>query len=150
MYNLEGRKVLLTGGATGIGRSIAARLAHEGCDIGLVDVNEEQANETAALVRRAGRESAVFAADVGDYGQARSTVDRFLNAFGGIDILINNAGIIHVSTIAETAVDDWRSVFKVNVDGVFHFCKAVAPHMIDRGQGRIINTASWFGKIGKP
>ncbi|MDA8250341.1 MAG: SDR family NAD(P)-dependent oxidoreductase [Rhodospirillales bacterium] len=150
MYNLVGKTVLLTGGATGIGRRIATRLAEEGCDIGLLDINEAQARETAELVTKAGGRAAVFVGDVGDYGQVAATVQRFRDTHGHIDILINNAGVIHVSTVADTALEDWRALFRVNLDGVFHCCKAVVPHMVDRGRGRIINTASWFGKIGKP
>ena len=94
MYGLEGRKVLLTGGATGIGRRIATRFAEEGCDVGIVDIAVEEAERTAALVRDAGRRSAVFRADVGDYDQVSAAVDGFLKEFGRIDVLANNAGVI--------------------------------------------------------
>ena len=115
MYNLVGKTVLLTGGATGIGRRIATRLAEEGCDIGLLDINEAQARETAELVTKAGGRAAVFVGDVGDYGQVAATVQRFRDTHGHIDILINNAGVIHVSTVADTALEDWRALFRSNL-----------------------------------
>jgi len=65
-------------------------------------------------------------------------------------VLANNAGIISVGLLEDITVEEWRNVFRVNVEGVFHCCKAVVPHLKARGAGRIINTASWFGKIGKP
>jgi NAD(P)-dependent dehydrogenase (short-subunit alcohol dehydrogenase family) len=150
MYKLDGKTVLLTGGATGIGRRIATRLAEEGCDVGIVDINTEEAQRTSAMVKKAGRRSAVFKADVGDFDQASAAVGSFLKEFGRIDVLANNAGVISIGRVEETSVDEWRRVFRVNVDGVFHFCKAVVPHLVAQKAGKIINTASWFGKIGKP
>jgi meso-butanediol dehydrogenase / (S,S)-butanediol dehydrogenase / diacetyl reductase len=150
MYRLDGKTVLLTGGATGIGRAIALRLAEEGCDLGIVDINLSEAERTARMVERAGRRAVTIAADVGDFDQASAAVAAFLQVFGKIDVLANNAGIITVGRVEDTPVEQWRRVFRVNVDGVFNFCKAVVPHMRERQSGRIVNTASWFGKIGKP
>lgn len=150
MYGLEGRTVFLTGGATGIGRRIATRFAEEGCDVGIVDVNIHDAERTAALVRETGRRGAVFQADVGDFEQVSAAVEAFLRAFGRIDVLANNAGVIAVGRVEETPVEEWRRVFRVNVDGVFHCCKLVVPYLVRQQSGKIINTASWFGKIGKP
>lgn len=150
MYNLNGKTAFVTGAATGIGRAIATRLAHEGADLALFDINEAQAQETAELVRAAGRRCEVVGGDVGDYAQVQRAVDAFIASFGAIDIAVHNAGIIRIGTVAETSIEDFREVFRVNVDGVFHGCKAVVPHMVKRGKGKIINTASWFGKIGKP
>ena len=150
MYRLDGKSVLLTGGATGIGRRIATRLAEEGCDVGIVDINMAEAERTSAMVQRAGRRAAIFNADVGDSDQASATVDAFLKVVGKIDVLANNAGIISVGRIEQTSIEEWRQVFRINLDGVFNYCKAVIPHMRERKTGKIINTASWFGKTGKP
>jgi NAD(P)-dependent dehydrogenase (short-subunit alcohol dehydrogenase family) len=149
MYKLDGKAALITGAASGIGRAIALRLAQEGCDVAIVDIDRQGAEETAALVKREGRRSSVSIADVGDFAQVTAAVDATLGALGKIDLLYNNAGVVRVGTIAETSLDDWRLCYRINVDGVFHGCKAVVPHMIERGFGRIVNTASWFGKIGK-
>jgi len=149
MYNLNGKIAFITGAATGIGRAIATRLAQEGADIAIMDINEAEAAKTAALVREAGRRAEVLRGDVGDYAQVQKAIGAFLKSFGAIDIAVNNAGILRIGTIAETSLEDFREVFRVNVDGVFHCCKAVVPHMVQRGAGKIINTASWLGKVGK-
>jgi acetoin reductase-like protein len=150
MYNLNGKVALVTGAATGIGRAIATRLAQEGADLAIMDINEAEAAKTAALVRETGRRAEVLRGDVGDYAQVKAAIGGFVKSFGAIDIAVNNAGIVRLGTIAETSPEDFREVFRVNVDGVFHCCKAVVPHMVQRGGGKIINTASWLGKVGKP
>ncbi len=149
MYGLQGRSVLLTGGATGIGRHIAVRLAKEGCDVGIVDINAAEAEQTADLVSKAGRRAVVHKADVGDFDQVTAAVESIRKAFGHIDVLANNAGVIALGKLEDTPVEEWRRVFNINVEGVFYFCKAVVPHMRARKAGKIVNTASWFGKIGK-
>lgn len=150
MYNLDGRSALVTGGAVGIGRRIATRLAEEGCDVAILDVDAAGAEETAATVAALGRRCLVLPTDVGDYEEVRGAIARVHEAFGKIDIVSNNAAIVTVGTVMDLDVDDWRRVFRINADGVLHVCKAVVPHMVARRFGRIINTASWFGKIGKP
>lgn len=150
MYALEGRKLLLTGGATGIGRRIATRLAEEGCDIGIVDINIPEAEATAQMVVKTGRRCTVYKANVADYDSAAAATGSFLKDHGKIDILANNAGIITLGKLEEVEVADWRRTFAVNVDGVFNMCKVAVPHLRAQKAGRIINTASWFGKAGKP
>lgn len=150
MYGLDGKAVLITGGAAGIGRSIALRLAHEGCDLGILDVDTTAAERTSAEVEHVGHRAEVFGADVGDADQVRRAVDAFVKAFGKIDMLANNAGVATVGRIEETPLEEWRRVFRINVDGTFNMCKAVIPHMRARKTGRIVNVASWLGKVGKP
>jgi meso-butanediol dehydrogenase / (S,S)-butanediol dehydrogenase / diacetyl reductase len=149
MYRLDGKTALVTGAALGIGRAIAVRLAQEGADLMLFDINEAQAERTARMVLGAGRRCVVVGGDVGDYAQVKGAVDDCVRRFGAIDIVVNNAGISPMATIAETSPEEFRNVFRVNVDGVFHGCKSVAPHMTARGSGKIINISSWFGKIGQ-
>lgn len=150
MYKLDGKVALITGAATGIGRRIATRLAEEGADIAIFDVNTAEAEKTAGMVRERGRRVEVAKVDVGDFEATDKAIAAVIKSFGQIDILVNNAGIIRLGTVIDTPVKEWREVFRVNVDGVFHCCKAALPHMLKRGNGKIINTASWFGKIGKP
>lgn len=150
MYGLEGRKLLLTGGATGIGRRIATRLAEEGCDIGIVDINTQEAETTAQMVVKAGRRCTVYKANVADYDSAAAAAEAFLRDHGRVDILANNAGIITLGKLEEVDIADWRRTFAVNVDGVFNMCKVLVPHLRALKAGRIINTASWYGKVGKP
>lgn len=150
MYNLKGKVALVTGAATGIGRAIATRLAQDGADIAILDVNEADAAETAALVRATGRRAEVLRGDVGEYAQVKAAIDSFLKSFGAIDIAVNNAGIVRFGPILEASLEDYGETFRINVGGVFHCCKAVAPHMVQRGAGKIVNTASWLGKAGRP
>ncbi len=149
MYKFDGKVALVTGAASGIGRAIAVRLAQEGCDVATVDIDLAGVQETAALVAKEGRKSYAAKVDVGEWEQVNSSVQDVLAKFSKIDFMYNNAGIISVGTIAETSIEDWKRCYRINADGVFYGCKAVVPHMEARGSGRIINTASWFGKIGK-
>ena len=149
MYRLDGKTALVTGAALGIGRAIAVRLAQEGADLMLFDINAAQAERTARMVLAAGRRCEVVRGDVGDYAQVKAAVDDCVRRFGAIDIVVNNAGISPMATIADISPEEFRNVFRVNVDGVFHGCKSVAPHMTARGSGKIINISSWFGKIGQ-
>jgi len=147
--SLEGKVALVTGAAAGIGRAIAVRLAQDGADLALFDINEEGAQRTAEMVRAEGRACKVARGDVGEYSQVRQAVDAFVESFGAIDVAVHNAGITRVGTVVETSVEDFHAVFRVNVDGVFYGCKAVVPHMLRQGSGKIINTSSWLGKVGK-
>jgi NAD(P)-dependent dehydrogenase (short-subunit alcohol dehydrogenase family) len=149
MHNLQGKIALVTGSAAGIGRAIAIRLAQDGADLALYDINEEEAQRTADMVRTTGRVCEVVRGDVGDYLQVQQAVDQFAKSFGAIDVAVHNAGITRVGTVVETSVEDFHAVFRVNVDGVFYGCKAVVPHMLRQGGGKIINTSSWLGKVGK-
>ncbi|HEV2160519.1 SDR family NAD(P)-dependent oxidoreductase [Bradyrhizobium sp.] len=149
MYGLEGRRVLITGGATGIGRKVAIRMAEEGCRVGIFDIDDVQVRQTLDQASRFGKEAMFYRADVGDAAALRDAYDRFRADLGDVDILINNAAINAIGRIGELTLDEWRAVFRVNVEGVFSLCSIVAPIMTARGSGRIINMASWFGKIGK-
>lgn len=148
MYNLDERNALVTGGAHGIGRAIALRLADEGCNVGLFDIDAEGAEATAADVRARGRKSVVFAGDVTRAASVKAGVQAIEGELGPTDILMNNAGILRIATILETPIEDLEQQFRINVQGVFHFCQAVVPGMVQRRRGRIINMASWLGKHG--
>ena len=108
MYNLNGKVALVTGAATGIGRAIATRLAQEGADLAIFDFNDEEAQNTANMVRAVGRRCEVVCGDVGDYPQVKLAVDGFIATLGAIDIAVHNAGIIHLGTVAETSIEDFR------------------------------------------
>lgn len=150
MYEFKGKVALVTGAGLGIGRAIAVRLAREGSPVAVLDVDRRGAEETAALVRAEGAESAVVTGDVSDRGDVERCVQETLRAFGAIHILVNNAGVGRVAALLDMKHAEWSLVFRINVDGVFHCCQVVAPRMVARRGGRIINIASWFGKVGKP
>jgi meso-butanediol dehydrogenase / (S,S)-butanediol dehydrogenase / diacetyl reductase len=147
MYGLEGKVALITGAGRGIGRAIARRLAREGCDIALSDLNAETAEEGAAEVRALGRRALAVASDVTKADQVDGLVGRTLGELGRIDVLVNNAGIQIVVPMLEMSEQQWDSLFDVNLKSYWLCARAVAPGMIARGQGgKIINAASRAGK----
>lgn len=148
MYGLEGRKAIVTGGAHGIGRGIAARLLAEGCDVGIIDLDPAAAEATATVLRRNGGAVATAGADVSSAEQVAAAVASLRATLGAIDILVNNAGLLKVGKLLETSEADWKAHFSVNVDGMFHMIRAVAPEMVERRKGAIVNIASWMGKSG--
>lgn len=150
MYNLDGRVALVTGGGIGIGRGIATRFADEGCDVAILDLDAEGARETVELVEARGRRALALTVDVADHDGVKAAVAQAEQAFGKIDIAVNNAAITAVGKVSEIDIDLWRKVFAINTDSVFNVSQAVLPGMMERRAGRIVNIASWFAKIGKP
>jgi NAD(P)-dependent dehydrogenase (short-subunit alcohol dehydrogenase family) len=146
----SGRKAIVTGAGFGIGRAIALRLAVEGCDIGIFDRSAGDAQETARLVREAGRRAEIATGDVSDRADVQAGMDGLVAALGAVEILVNNAGILRTGPFLETTPETWRAVLAVNLDGVFHCCQAILPHMIARQSGAIVNMSSWTGKKGVP
>jgi NAD(P)-dependent dehydrogenase (short-subunit alcohol dehydrogenase family) len=140
----------VTGAGTGIGRAIALRLARAGYDVAVNDVDPAGAARTAREIDRLGVRGLPLAADVGDRGAVRRMVTEALRRLGGLDLLINNAGVCRLGLLADFPEADWRATFRVNVDSVFFCCQAVLPDMARRGAGSIINVASWNGKAGMP
>ena len=144
--DLDGRRAVVTGGAQGIGRAIAERLLASGAAVTLWD---RDAEALAAARQALGVGGAVV--DVADPDSVeRAAADTIADA-GAIDVLVNNAGIAGPNaTTWEYPIDEWRRVIATDLDGVFHCCRAVVPHMIGRGYGRIVNVASIAGKEGNP
>jgi len=141
---LEGKGALITGGASGIGRAIAQRFAREGAQVLVADYSETGA-ETARAIDAAGGKAEFFQADVSDSAQVQRMVETGLKFCGSLDILCNAAGILYYGTILETSEETWARVLGVNLTGTFLSCRAVLPHMIERGKGSIINLASTTG-----
>lgn len=145
MYGLDGKVALITGAGRGIGRAIALRLAREGCNVALCDLNP--AEDTADEVRALGRRALFVQGDVTDEAQVSRIVEASIGGMGKIDIPVNNAGIQIVVPMLEMTQKQWDSLFDVNLKSYWLCAKAVAPHMIARGQGgKIINAASRAGK----
>lgn len=139
---LEGKVALITGGDSGIGRAVAIAYAREGADLALSWLSEtEDAASTAELVRDAGRDCLSIAGDIADPDHCRGIVEKVVEQFGRIDILVNNAA--HQSlfdSIEDIPDEEWRRTFAVNIDAIFHLTKAAVPHMAEGSA--IINTAS--------
>jgi 3-oxoacyl-[acyl-carrier protein] reductase len=144
--DLEGRHAVVTGGASGIGLAIAQRLADSGGRVTIWDI-DAKAGEKAA----AGLTGQFVAADVSQFDSVERAVTATLRHASAIDVFINNAGITGPNVkLWEYPLDGWRDVFRINLDGVFHCCRAVVPHMRARNYGRIVNIASVAGKDGNP
>jgi NAD(P)-dependent dehydrogenase (short-subunit alcohol dehydrogenase family) len=140
---LTGKRVLVTGGATGIGGAIAQTLAAEGAYVAVADLREPSA--TVAAIRAAGGEALALVADVSRPEQVRAMVREAIAGMGGLDGLVNNAGIysaIVPRPFEEIDLEEWRRVFEVNVFGVMSCCQAVVPHMRAQGGGSIVNIIS--------
>lgn len=146
----EGRTAIVTGGGLGIGRAISLRLAKEGADIGILDLSANDGEETASAVRALGRRAFVAVGNVSLKADVDRGIDALVAALGSVDILVNNAGILRMAPFLETTPEMWRSVLGVNLDGVYHGCQAVLPHMLRQKRGSIVNMSSWTGKKGVP
>lgn len=148
MYGLNGRKAIVTGGAHGIGRAIAARLVAEGCEVGIFDLDRAAAQAAADALSAEGGRVVVAAGDVSAREDVAAGIGALKAALGPIDILVNNAGICKVGKLLETSEAEWKATFGINVDGLFHVTRQVAPDMVERRSGTIVNIASWMGKSG--
>ncbi|HEY1237999.1 MAG TPA: SDR family NAD(P)-dependent oxidoreductase [Solirubrobacterales bacterium] len=137
---LEGKKALVTGGASGIGAAIARRLAAEGAEVTIGDLNLEGATQVAGEISGLSIEL-----DVTDLGSAQAAVD---SAGSPIDILVNNAGTDEFGFFAQTTPEQWKKVVDVNLYGVFNCTQAALPGMQEAGYGRIVNIASEAGRVG--
>ncbi len=146
--SLEGKIALVTGGARGIGKEIALVLAKEGANIALCDVNLEEAEKTVKEIQDLGRESLAFKADVTDLKQVQDIVDKILDKFKRLDILINNAGITRDGLILRMSEEDWDKVIAVNLKGCFICTKVASKVMLKQRSGKIVNLASIIGIIG--
>lgn len=148
MYGLQGRKAIVTGAAHGIGRSIAARLVAEGCEVGIFDLDLAAAQATAVALGKDGGKVVFANGDVSSKDDVVAGIGALKAALGPIDILVNNAGICKVGKLLETSEAEWKATFGINVDGMFHVTRQIAPDMVERRSGTIVNIASWMGKSG--
>jgi len=141
----DGRVALITGGARGIGRATAERFAAEEAQVAIADIDGDAAAKTA---REIGRGAIGLELDVADSGAVEEVVAQVIADCGGIDVLINNAGIVRDASLLKTADEAWDTVIDVNLSGVFLVGRAVAKHMVERKHGAIVNGASIVGVYG--
>jgi NAD(P)-dependent dehydrogenase (short-subunit alcohol dehydrogenase family) len=149
LFDLTGRKALVTGGAVGIGRGCALALAQAGADVAIVDVNRAAGEQTAEEIRGLGRQAQFAACDVTDREQIQAMVRQVVQAFGRLDIAVNNAGIGILGADEELPQEDWDKVLAVNLTGVFLCAQAEARQMIRQTpiEGKIINIGSMSATI---
>ena len=148
MGNSEHRVALVTGGAQGIGRSIALALANAGADIAIVDLNPDGVASAVAEVAATGRRAFGFTGDVSSLAFAQDAVAQTVAAAGALHVLVNNAGITRDGLILRMKSEDWDAVLRVNLTGSFNFCKAAVPVLIKQRWGRIVNISSVVGAMG--
>ena len=147
---LEGKVALVTGGSRGIGREVCLVLARNGADVGLLDIDAQQAEKTAGEVRALGRRSKAFRADVTSLEDTEKVVEQMIGEFERIDILVNNAGITRDNLVLRMTPKEWDDVMAVNLKGVFNFTTIVGQHMLRQRSGAIINLASVVALVGNP
>lgn len=145
---LKDKVSIVTGGARGIGRDIALLFAKEGSNIVLFDINQEQLAQTQKDIEALGRSALALAVDVTNSGQVEEAVNKSLDKFSKIDILINNAGINRDALLIRMSERDFDSVLNINLKGTFNCCKAVCKAMMKQKAGRIVNIASIIGLMG--
>jgi NAD(P)-dependent dehydrogenase (short-subunit alcohol dehydrogenase family) len=143
---LADRVAIVTGAGQGIGKATALALARAGAHVGVVDIDEGAGKTTAEAISALGGRSLVVSTDVGDLASIDQMVARIADAFGGIDVLVNNAGVTRRAYIMDLTEDDWERIIRVNGKGVFFCLQRVAREMIPRRHGVIINIASIAGK----
>jgi 3-oxoacyl-[acyl-carrier protein] reductase len=145
---LKDKRVIVTGAGQGIGRSIALKMAQEGADVVIAEMNPDTGNQTKKEVEALGRKALCFPVDVADQKQVRGMVEEVLKIWGKIDILVNNAGFDRGATLLKVKEEDWDAVLGVHLKGTFNCIQAVAPHMVENGYGKIVNISSVWGKSG--
>ena len=148
--SLSGKNAIVTGGAQGIGRAIALRLARDGANITLLDLNQNAAAETATAIEQIGVNALAFKCDATDYEQVESAVKQTHQKWGSIDILINNAGIDRAKRFVETDQELWDLIINVNYRSFLIASHVCIPYMIEQKSGNIVSLGSDAGRIGNP
>lgn len=145
---LEGKKVLITGAAQGIGKAIAICMAKEGANIAISDINLDLAKETAKEVESLGVKAIAIEGNVADSASAEEMVKAVVEGLGGIDVLVNNAGITRDTLLMRMKDDDWDAVINVNLKGTFNCTRSAIKRMSKQRSGKVINIASIVGLMG--
>jgi NAD(P)-dependent dehydrogenase (short-subunit alcohol dehydrogenase family) len=150
MGRLEGKVALVTGGGSGIGRQTAQRFAQEGAVVAVADLVESSAEETAASIAGEGGQASAMRMDVTDAAAVELGLEQIVEAQGGIDVVINNAGVTIVGAAHEMTEDEWDRELSVNLKSVYLVSRAAWPHLEARGGGAIVSTASITGLWALP
>jgi NAD(P)-dependent dehydrogenase (short-subunit alcohol dehydrogenase family) len=145
LFDVTGRKALLTGAGRGIGRVLALALAEAGCDVSILEIEMKNAESVVKDIKKLGRKGIAFRADITKKEQVDKAFAETVKELGRLDICVNNAGISIQKPAEEMPEEDWDSILDINLKGVFLCCQAAARIMIPQHQGSIINIASMSG-----
>jgi meso-butanediol dehydrogenase/(S,S)-butanediol dehydrogenase/diacetyl reductase len=148
--DLKDKVGIVTGAARGIGMAIVLALVREGMNVLAVDLNMESLGDLVKNAEDVGAKILPLEVDVTSPDATERMARKAIDQWGQIDVLVNNAGVIVAAPFVELKKEDWERIIQVNLGGVFHCCKAVVPHMIQRQAGRIVNIASVAGKRAAP
>ncbi|MBS4014877.1 MAG: 3-oxoacyl-[acyl-carrier-protein] reductase [Candidatus Latescibacteria bacterium] len=145
---VKGKRVIITGAGSGIGKAIARAFAEAGALIAVCDINQEAAQITVKEIEIIGAKAIAYKIDVGDFRAVNETVEKIVQDFGTIEILINNAGITRDTLLLRMKEDDFDDVIRINLKGAFNFTRACLKFLVKERWGRIVNIASVIGEMG--
>ena len=145
LFDLTGKTALVTGASRGLGRAMALALAEAGCDLAVNARSADSLAEVSESIRKLGRKAVLVAGDVSEEAQVEQVVDKTLQAFSRIDVLVNNAGVWEGSYLVRLRKEDWDNVLKVNLTGAYLMAKAAGKVMLKQKSGKIINLSSISG-----
>ena len=147
----EGKSVIVTGAGSGIGRATALAFAKEGANLLLVDINSETVSESLGLVNEVGAKAMTHECDVSQEDQVEGMMEAAIRSFGEVHVAVNNAGVEHeVTPLVEQTVETYQRIMDVNLKGVWLCMKHELKHMLERGQGAIVNTSAMADTVGSP
>jgi NAD(P)-dependent dehydrogenase (short-subunit alcohol dehydrogenase family) len=147
---VEGKVIIVTGGATGIGRGISEMLANEGAKVVIANRNRARGREAEEAIRARGEEAFFVATDIAKEDECRSLIEETVRTYGRLDGLVNNAGIFPRARLEETTEELWDQIFDVNLKGTFFCCKYAVPELRKAGGGSIVNIGSANSYVGAP
>lgn len=148
MNDLKNKKAIITGGSRGLGRATAIAFAKEGVNVAITGRNEESLKKTTAELKALGVHAVYEVFDVGNYEAVKTGIKNIIRNLGGVDILINNAGIAAFAPFNEMEVPVWESIIQVNVLGMYYVTKEILPYLLKQNNGDILNVASTAGLNG--
>lgn len=147
---LQGKTVIVTGGAANIGRGIAFAFAKEKANVVIADIDEEQGKKVVQEIEGLGGKAVAIKTDVTDYGSVEAMVKKAAETFGSVDVLVNNAGYVSNKLFLKKPVEEYDKEIKINYLGVIHCTRAVLDQMVEAKAGRVVNIASDSGRVGEP
>lgn len=148
MISLQGKTAIITGGGRGLGKAVALQLAQEGVNIAITGRNENTLKATVEEIKQTGVKAAYAVFNVENEAEVKAGIDELVNELGGVDILINNAGVAQFGTLEAMSSQDWEQVMRVNLFGVYYAAMAVYPYLKAKGEGDIVNVSSTAGLKG--